>query len=132
MPDSKLLCFVRDSWRIAVAVLGAIAILAGFYSFTNTFAKAEDVKKAISDTNTLTDEKLKTIDMKTGQAIDNVNKSMQYQFLVNRYNTLKDQERSLKIMMKQNPKDRELQAELDKVLKEKEQLIIEQQKVIMK
>jgi hypothetical protein len=128
--NDKFVCWLKESWKIAVAIGSIIAVLAGFYTFANTFAKAGDIDRAVKSSNELTDKKIEIIDMKTGQAIDQVNKNMQYQFQSNRYNTLRDQERSIKIMIRQRPSDRELQQELDKVQKEKDDLILQQQKLL--
>jgi tRNA/tmRNA/rRNA uracil-C5-methylase (TrmA/RlmC/RlmD family) len=110
---------LKKSWKAVTYIAGGIAILVGLLSFLDRFATTSDIMQ----TKELIAKDLQQMDLKVAQAIDNVNKSVQYQFNANRYATLSDQAMQLKLLLKKSPKDKELQEELKRVLEEKDKAI---------
>jgi len=94
---------LKNCWKYFVSIAGAIAIIAGLFSFADRYVTRELLAKSL----------------------DEVNKSIQYQFNANRYSTLTDQSAQIKILLRKNPKDQELKDELDRIEKDKLQIMQE-------
>ena len=107
---------IKKFWTAVISIAGGLAIIGGIFTFSDRFV-----------TRDILATELKVVDQKVAQSIDNINKSMQYQFNANRYATLTDQAAQLKLLLRKNPNDEELKAELKRVLEDREKARIELQ-----
>jgi len=81
-------------WSIVSSVAIIFGLLGGFYGIDDRYAKSEDLKKQEQQT-------IKSLEM--------FQQKLESKFLFDRMQTLQDQKRQLKIMLKKTPNDTDLQ-----------------------
>lgn len=108
----------KSCWKVVGTIVGALAIILGLISFVGHFATKTDIGIA----QELMAKDIAKIEIKMASAIENVNKSVQYQFNANRYSTLTDQETQLKLLLRKSPNDTDLKEEYRRVVEDKEKV----------
>jgi hypothetical protein len=87
-------------WNIVKGMAAILALAGAFYAIDSRFATSEDLKNQKQDT-------IKTFEM--------FQNKMESRFLLGRLDTLRDQQRQLKIMLKKTPDDTDLQDKYNEV-----------------
>lgn len=84
---------LKNCWKYFVSIVGALVIIGSLFAFSDRYVTRELL----------------------AESLENVNKSIQYQFNANRYATLTDQMVQIKLLLKKNPEDKDLEDELKRI-----------------
>jgi len=114
--------WIKESYKLIVTIIGVLGILGTTLAIVSQVATAEDVKKVEQKT----DAKIQASEAKTAKALDTINKSVQWQFDMQRYKDLDMKSRDLDIDLEgdiSSAKRAKIKAQKVQVDKERDRLL---------
>jgi Tfp pilus assembly protein PilO len=93
----------RTFWNYAKGLGVVLALFGAFYSFDDRYVKSEELKKQ---------------EQQTVKTLEQFQNKLENKFLRDRLDTVNDQKRQIKIMIKKDPSDTDLKEQYNEVDKE--------------
>lgn len=103
--------WLRDSWKIAISIVGGLAILGTLIAFNARYATSDDLKQTVQSIRT-----------ENSIAIQELRKSMELDRDIARLNMIMDNLVKAKLLQRQYPNDPEIKSEIDELKLEKEKI----------
>lgn len=114
-----ILNLIKNSWKLIVTIIGSLGIIATIFSFSSMIATANDIKKS----EDLTIAQIDNIREDTTKSIKILNDKIELQGDVQRLKNLDDIAIQISIMLQDNPKNKKLLIQQEKVDAERDVLL---------
>ena len=115
----KVIEILKNSWKLIVTIIGAIGILATFYNLSSSVVTAKDLDSAKKEVRV----EIKEVDKNAQQSFKVLNDTIQFNSDVQRLKTLEDLSSQYEIMLYNDPKNKKLIKNKEKVDKEKDDVL---------
>lgn len=103
--------WLKNSWKVAVTIVGGLAILATLITFNSRYATSEDLKQTAQSIRT-----------ENSIAIQELRKSMELDRDIARLNMIMDNLVKAKLLQRQYPNDPDIKTEIEELKLEKEKI----------